>query len=110
MEITCSKCGDIKELNRMFTQTYCRKCHAENSRANRRKHGELNPDAKKRANARSYANRYIKYGILKKQHCSNCGEVKAEMHHEDYDKPLEVIWLCRPCHLELHSVSCETIQ
>lgn len=26
------------------------------------------------------------------------------MHHADYDKPLEVTWLCRPCHLAVHGV------
>ena len=31
--------------------------------------------------------------------CSSCGKLcKAEGHHEDYSRPLEVIWLCRKCH------------
>lgn len=33
-------------------------------------------------------------GILVKQPCETCGELKAEAHHEDYSKPLEVMWLC----------------
>jgi len=34
--------------------------------------------------------------------CSKCGKPKAEAHHEDYDKPLEVIWLCSSCHRRKH--------
>lgn len=32
-----------------------------------------------------------------------CGSVEAEMHHEDYSKPLEVRWMCRECHLLEHN-------
>lgn len=104
MRTHCIKCCEVLDITRIFRQSYCKKCHAEYSRLNRRRHCELTPESKKRANARSYANRYIKYGILKKEPCSNCGDEKAEMHHEDYDKPLQVKWLCRPCHLQHHNV------
>ena len=28
--------------------------------------------------------------------------VRSEAHHRDYSKPLEVEWLCRPCHDDEH--------
>lgn len=35
--------------------------------------------------------------------CSSCGnDCKPDAHHADYDKPLDVTWLCRPCHMKLH--------
>jgi hypothetical protein len=41
--------------------------------------------------------------ILKPDKCSSCLEKKkVEGHHEDYSKPLDVIWLCRKCHSKLH--------
>lgn len=45
----------------------------------------------------------VKNGKLKKQPCVECGKEKAEAHHEDYSKPLKVIWLCRQCHVDLHA-------
>jgi hypothetical protein len=39
---------------------------------------------------------------LHKRPCKRCGSEKAEAHHPDYSKPLEVEWLCRPCHLVDH--------
>lgn len=44
--------------------------------------------------------RAVKEGILVRScECQECGKIgKTEGHHEDYSKPLEVIWLCRKCH------------
>lgn len=44
----------------------------------------------------------IMKGAFKKQPCEICGETKSEAHHDDYDKPLEVRWLCKACHTEWH--------
>lgn len=51
--------------------------------------------------ARSYAGVYKRRGKLVERPCQVCG-AKAEMHHHDYSKPLEVEWLCRLHHLALH--------
>lgn len=72
-------------------------------RATRPKHSLLSPLQRKKANARSYINVYIKRGAILPQPCQVCGASPAEKHHEDYNKPLEVIWLCRPHHLEYHA-------
>ncbi len=47
----------------------------------------------KKAYARGCVGRAIRKGTLKKQPC-HCGEVKVQGHHEDYNKPLKVEWLC----------------
>ena len=47
------------------------------------------------------------------RHCERCGKRcrgrrsgfaigKIVAHHEDYAKPLEVTWLCKPCHRLRH--------
>jgi ribosomal protein S27AE len=46
--------------------------------------------------------RAVRNGSLVRQPCIRCGEVKSVAHHEDYDKPLEVMWLCQPCHKQRH--------
>ena len=55
-----------------------------------------------------YANRKVQRGvrrgdILKPKHCQVCKMYKKriEGHHEDYDKPLKVIWCCKACHTGL---------
>ena len=40
---------------------------------------------------------------LEPKPCKICGD-KAEAHHEDYDKPLEVQWLCKVHHREAHTL------
>lgn len=36
--------------------------------------------------------------------CWACGE-KAEAHHPDYDRPLDVVWLCQMHHKQAHEVT-----
>jgi len=56
----------------------------------------------RRAVAHSRVARSIRDGSLVRQPCCRCGEEKSVAHHEDYDKPLEVMWLCQPCHKQRH--------
>lgn len=47
----------------------------------------------------------VKSGTLTRpEACEKCGEIgrPLEAHHHDYTKPLEVLWLCRPCHRDTH--------
>lgn len=50
--------------------------------------------------AHSAAHKAVLSGkIQNKPACQKCGAPPPlEMHHEDYSKPLDVLWLCIPCH------------
>jgi hypothetical protein len=47
----------------------------------------------------------LKRGILKNPgKCAVCGEntTYLDAHHEDYTKPLAVVWVCPKCHRGIH--------
>lgn len=49
--------------------------------------------------------RALKSGKLTKPDCCNacgCKSDSIQAHHDSYDKPLEVTWLCLKCHRSLH--------
>lgn len=52
--------------------------------------------------ARWLVNRAIQRGALVKNPCEVCGNTESEAHHCDYNKPLEVTWLCDNHHFEWH--------
>ena len=56
----------------------------------------------RRAVAHSAVAKAIRNGLLIRMPCIRCGKEKSEAHHEDYDKPLEVMWLCTSCHKQRH--------
>ncbi len=67
----------------------------ETMRRIRREH----PEKYKAHNALSNA---VRDGRIMRQPCEVCGRKDAHGHHEDYSKPLDVIWLCPVCHSALH--------
>ena len=44
----------------------------------------------------------IKRGDLVPQPCEVCGKERVDAHHPDYDKPMDVMWLCRKHHKDIH--------
>jgi len=54
-------------------------------------------------NTRQQTKKAIKSGRLTKQPCKICGATnKIHAHHDDYNNPLSVVWLCASCHAKLH--------
>jgi hypothetical protein len=45
--------------------------------------------------------------IIKPNLCQaqDCTETKLEAHHPDYDRPLDVVWLCNKHHRECHKLA-----
>jgi hypothetical protein len=60
-------------------------------------------EKQKRIKARSDLNHAVRDGKLIRLSCQKCGADCAHAHHHDYDKPLDVIWLCLACHWQEHS-------
>jgi hypothetical protein len=56
-----------------------------------------------RIRARRKAAYAIHRGKLLRGPCEMCGKPDAHAHHDDYTKPLEVRWLCKPCHNKYHA-------
>lgn len=63
---------------------------------------EINENAISRA--QKLLQKSVKKKMIKKsQSCQICGRNRKIIgHHENYDKPLEVIWVCQSCHRKIH--------
>lgn len=100
----CAKCGaQHARVDAGRWQAYCRAC-ANAAAAEWKRDNPLTGEAREKSNARSYANVYQRRGKLLPQPCEDCGSEDVEKHHDDYSKPLAVVYLCRACHLNRHKV------
>lgn len=63
---------------------------------------KLRSEDSRRVRCHNAVARATKAGTLIKQPCDVCGDEKSVAHHEDYDRPLDVTWLCQPCHKARH--------
>ena len=55
-----------------------------------------------RIKARDVVCHAIKDGRITRGNCGVCGKTNAEAHHEDYNKPLDIVWLCKEHHKQRH--------
>ncbi len=101
----CSKCEETKNLSkfnirpdrRSGYRSECKKCqykkYAERARLQRYK-------IRANKNARTATGNGT---LIRPDYCQGCGQNKPlDMHHPNYEKQLEVIWLCHKCHTVLH--------
>lgn len=97
----CRHCDiHLTEFNSVsFSNSLCRCCHALYKR--NRYQNLVN---RQKQLARSAAYRRLKKGIIVKESCKLCSNPEVEMHHPDYSKPNDIVWLCIACHNEIHSL------
>lgn len=88
-----------REVHRRNNRDYYAN-NTERVSESKRRWVEKNPKKRAVHGVTGYA---IKCGLLKKMPCIICGDEKSHAHHCDYDKPLDVIWLCALHHADWHS-------
>lgn len=76
------------------------------AKLNKEKRRAYEKDSRKNDSLKYRARDKMKYeieaGRLIRKSCELCGNEKADGHHIDYSRPLDVIWLCRKHHMEQH--------
>ena len=114
----CIKCNQLKPIgeftprsDRVGHYTACKVCkniyQKQYSKSKAGKKVQVKADQARKEklshkrSARSKTFTAIKNGTIKVLPCLICGN-KAEAHHHDYSRPLDVMWLCKPHHRETH--------
>jgi len=103
--IECAKI-DVRKNYRKFRSDKQIYDQIRNQRTSR-KLARLDHQRRRRANhpekmrAYNMVARALRNGSLVKPPCEVCGELKVQAHHHDYNKPLDVRWLCFKCHREV---------
>jgi hypothetical protein len=102
----CTK-KDVKE-NRM-KNPHVREYDRERGKTPKRRALQLMEQQKSRAvhpekhRAHMIVYRALKAGKILKLPCKICEDFCSQAHHENYNKPLEIIWLCQKHHDERHA-------
>ena len=100
-----------KTCHRAQTKAW-RKKNPEMAREGYRRYGRKHPEVRQK-NAKEYtiknplaakARQDVRHArdagiLIKPERCEECDQKrKLVAHHEDHEKPLEVLWVCYPCH------------
>lgn len=54
--------------------------------------------------AHQYVRSAIRRGLLSREPCEVCGAETVDAHHDDYEQPRKVRWLCRLHHKRHHAL------
>lgn len=93
-----------KAYNHQKSKEWHRK-NKERSSEMKKEWENRNPEKRKASHLVGNA---LRSGRLQKQPCAICGKTdNVQGHHFDYDKPLEVIWLCIEHHNMVHMILSE---
>lgn len=76
-----------------------RKANTAKTRESQTKYVKRNP---LKIRARAWIRHQLRNGFMVREPCEKCGAERADAHHDDYSKPLEVRWLCRQHHMDYH--------
>lgn len=99
MESRAKKRGEILERQRLQQREVSPEVRAIRN-ARRAEYRKLAPE---RISASQALNVAVRAGKILPLPCFVCGE-KAEAHHPDYSRPLDVVWLCPSHHREAHAL------
>ncbi len=127
----CFKCGEIKPLTDFYKHKQmadghvnkCKTCNLsdvarhrlknidsirayDRNRGNRQDESyikEWRDKYPKKYKAHCLVNNHKRAGNISEQPCEACKELKVVAHHDDYDRPLNVRWLCQAHHKQWHA-------
>ena len=105
----CANCGEEKKRSLFIGEAkYCTECKDSRKRIKSfdRKTYMKNYSSSGKGLQLKCAKQVVynmkRMGILVPKPCEVCGVDKVEAHHCDYNKPYEVMWLCKEHHTEWH--------
>ena len=99
----CERCrGGATQAHQKYQARYPEKVKAYRAKNRTERVNRYNKKYPKKHKARWTVNNYKKSGKLVPQPCEVCSLEPAQAHHDDYEKPLDVRWLCVKHHTEHH--------
>lgn len=115
MKVFCEYCGRVfwesSSKAVLYKRHFCDKgCYSKfrkellpKEEHNHYGKGMPKAEVEKRLRARAKVGHAIRDRRLVPLPCEICGDEMSEAHHNDYNKPLEVSWLCYKHHKEIHN-------
>lgn len=91
-----------REKTKRFWPKYKAKITIEQQRRLTELKHEWRKRNKDKVRAHNAVSRAIRKGSLQRGCCFVCGALEVEAHHPDYSRLLDVVWLCRKHHAEVH--------